>query len=133
MSQLGRFIAFEAAVALIRERGEDALLDEVEERCLAQDGLPTAKLVNHVGAIYERFTLDELSGMVARLVRPRGIDWDGEIDVIYQTVEGVHRAMPAHTGDWYFTGRYPTPGGYRVLSTSYLNWRRHVEARAYER
>lgn len=133
MSQLGRFIAFEAAVALIRERGEDALLDEVEERCLAQDGLPPAKLVNHVGAIYERFTLDELSGMVARLVRPPDIDWDGEIDVIYQTVEGVHRAMPAHTGDWYFTGRYPTPGGYRVLSTSYLNWCRHVEARAYER
>jgi amidophosphoribosyltransferase len=131
MSQLGRFIAFEAAIELLRERGDEALLDEVEERCLAQADRRPEALENHVAKIYERFTLEEISAMVARLVRPRRIDWKGRIDVIYQSVDGLRAAMPAHTGDWYFTGRYPTPGGYRVLNTSYLNWRRSVDARAY--
>ncbi|MCP3905373.1 MAG: amidophosphoribosyltransferase [Planctomycetes bacterium] len=131
MSQLQRFIAFEAAVALLMERGEEQILDEVEQRCLAQKDLPLTRMENHVAAIYDRFTLDELSAKVAQLVRPATIDWTGEIDVIYQSVEGLRHAMPAHTGDWYFTGRYPTPGGYRVLNRSYLNWRQQVDVRAY--
>ncbi|MHC5003872.1 MAG: amidophosphoribosyltransferase, partial [Planctomycetota bacterium] len=132
MSQLGRFIAFEAAVALLRERGEEELLEEVERRCLEQSTMAPERLVNHVGAIYDRFTLTELSGKIAELVRPRDIPWRGEVTVMYQTIEGLQSAMPAHTGDWYFTGRYPTPGGYRVLNTSYLNWRHKQEGRAYE-
>ncbi len=107
------------------------ILDEVEQRCLAQKDLPLTRMENHVAAIYDRFTLDELSAKVAQLVRPATIDWTGEIDVIYQSVEGLRHAMPAHTGDWYFTGRYPTPGGYRVLNRSYLNWRQQVDVRAY--
>ncbi len=131
MSKLGRFIAFEAAVALIRERGEEELLEEVERKCLEQVDRPLDKLVNHVASIYDRFSLDELSGKIAQLVRPEAITWKGPVDVIYQTVEGLHQAMPGHTGDWFFTGDYPTPGGYRVLNTSYLNWRKNVDIRAY--
>ncbi len=126
MSQLGRFIAFEAAVALLRDRGEQALLEQVEQRCEAGGA------ANHVGAIYERFTLDELSAKIAELVRPAGLPWQGEIRVIYQSVEGLHDAIPSHHGDWYFTGDYPTPGGYRVLNRSFLNWRRDSDQRAYE-
>jgi amidophosphoribosyltransferase len=131
MSQLGRFIAFEAAVSLLRERGENELLDEVERRCLEQADMPPHKMTNHVAAIYDRFTLDELSSKVAALVRPHGIPWSGPIEIIYQTVEGLRAAMPAHSGDWYFTGNYPTPGGYRVLNTSFLNWRQAQDVRAY--
>jgi amidophosphoribosyltransferase len=125
MSQLGRFIAFEAAVALLHDRGEEQLLADVEERCLAQVDKPAERQQNQVQAIYDRFTLDEISAKVAQLVRPDSITWDGPIDVIYQDVDGLRQAMPAHTGD------YPTPGGYRVLNTSYLNWRQQVDVRAY--
>ena len=131
MSRLGRFIAFEAAVALLKDRGEERLLDEVEQRCTEQADLPSERMTNHVGAIYERFTLDEIQEKVAQLVRPTNIPWTGEVRIMYQTVEGLLKAMPEHTGDWYFTGRYPTPGGYKVLNTSYLNWRSNSDDRAY--
>jgi amidophosphoribosyltransferase len=131
MSQLGRFIAFEAAVSLLVARGESALLDEVQALCEAQESLPPARMRNHVRLIYDRFTLDELSAEISRLLRPSGLSWRGEVEVVYQSVDGLHRAMPEHTGDWYFTGDYPTPGGYRVLNRAYLNWRRHNDGRAY--
>lgn len=131
MSQLGRFIAFEAAVALHHERGTARVLDEVEEKCLAQQHLPPDRMQNHVAAVYEAFTLEQLSAKVAQLVRAPTLAWQGRIDVLYQSIEGLHAAMPGYTGDWYFTGRYPTPGGYKVLNTAYLNWRRKDEGRAY--
>lgn len=134
MSQLGRFIAFEAAVALLAERGEDRLLAEVEERCIAQASLPPERMRNEVAAIYDRFTLEEIAGKVAQLIRSPRLErmgWRGEIVVVYQSIEGLRSAMPEHTGDWYFTGAYPTPGGYRVLNTAYLNWRRGDGSRAY--
>jgi amidophosphoribosyltransferase len=132
MSQLGRFIAFEAAVALLHERDEEQVLDEVEERCRAQEKFEPARMVNHVAAIYERFSLDELSNKIAELVRPRDIDWTGEVEIIYQSVDGLREAIPDPTGVWYFTGEYPTPGGYRVLNSSYLDWRAGRMGRAYE-
>lgn len=131
MSQLGRFIAFEAAVALLHENGEEALLDEVEQKCEAQKDLPSSRIVNHVSAIYDRFTLDEISERISRLIRPRDLSWTGDLQVIYQTLDGLHASMPHHTGDWYFTGAYPTPGGFRVLNNSYLQWRKHADVRAY--
>ncbi|MCZ6834195.1 MAG: amidophosphoribosyltransferase [Planctomycetota bacterium] len=131
MSQLGRFIAFEAAIALLEERGESDVLDEVEQKCLAQINLPNDKLTNQVAAIYDRFTLEELSAKIAQLVRPPNITWTGQIDVIYQTVDDLRLSMPDFTGDWYFTGNYPTPGGNRVLNTSFLNWRQRSDVRAY--
>jgi amidophosphoribosyltransferase len=135
MSQLGRFIAFEAAVGLLRDRGEESLLDEVERDCLAQADWPDERMRNHVRRIYDRFTLDELSAKVSQLVTsPRlaaEAGWHGTVEVLYQSVEGLREAMPEHRGDWYFTGDYPTPGGYRVLNAAYLNWRRGSDGRAY--
>ncbi len=134
MSQLGRFIAFEAAVALLRDRGEEGILEEVERLCVEQESLPADRMKNHVARIYEQSTLDELSAKVAHLVRSPRLErsgWQGEITIVYQTVEGLRTAMPEHRGDWYFTGEYPTPGGYRVLNRAFLNWRRGHERRAY--
>jgi amidophosphoribosyltransferase len=131
MSQLGRFIAFEAAVALLRERGMERTIEEVEARCLAQAELPADRMQNEVRALYEPFSLDELSAKVSALIRSPQLAWKGRLDVIYQSVEGLRAAMPKYTGDWYFTGNYPTPGGFRVLNTAFLNWRRGDERRAY--
>ena len=131
MSQLGRFIGFEAAVALLHERGDEALLETVEQRCRDQCDAAPGRFVNHVAAIYDQFTLEELTAKIAELVRPKSLPWQGPVEIIYQTVEGLHAAMPNHRGDWCFTGEYPTPGGYRVLNTSYLNWRQHQDVRAY--
>lgn len=131
MSQLGRFIAFEAAVTLLHDRGMSKVLDDVEDRCRADLEKPVGRMTNSVRAIYDPFSLDELSAKVADLVRPPQIPWRGEIEVIFQTVPGLRGAMPDHAGDWYFTGDYPTPGGFRVLNRSYLNWRHAVDARAY--
>ncbi|MCZ6735113.1 MAG: class II glutamine amidotransferase [Planctomycetota bacterium] len=131
MSQLGRFIAFEAAVAVLHDRGEEQLLDEVEQRCRAQAEYPQKKMVNQVAAIYDRVTLDELSAKVAQLVRSESLRWTGRVEIIYQTVQGLCAATPDHRGDWAFTGDYPTPGGYKVLNTSYLNWRAACDVRAY--
>jgi amidophosphoribosyltransferase len=131
MSQLGRFIAFEAAVALLRERGMERTIEEVEARCLAQAELPADRMQNEVRALYEPFSLEELSAKVSSLIRSPQLAWKGRLDVIYQSVEGLRAAMPRYTGDWYFTGNYPTPGGFRVLNTAFLNWRRGDERRAY--
>ena len=131
MSQLGRFIAFEAAVALLNEHGKEHILQEVEDACRAQAEEPPEKMVNHVRRIYETFTLDEISARIAKLIRSDNLEFTGDIDVVYQSVEGLQAAMPEHTGDWYFTGNYPTPGGYRVLNTAYLNWRNKDDSRAY--
>ena len=121
-----------ATLALLEERGMSDVLAEVEQRCQAQlDGRPPT-LVNYVGAVYEPFSLDELSAKIAELVRPSDLAWKGEVEIIYQSVEGLRSAIPDHEGVWYFTGEYPTPGGYRVLDRSYLNWRHACDDRAYE-
>jgi hypothetical protein len=104
----------------------------VERLCVEQADWPAERMINHVARIYDQFTLEELSQTVARLVRPQNIPWKGRIDVIYQSVDDLLTAMPEYTGDWYFTGRYPTPGGYRILNTAYLKWRRNDEGRSYE-
>jgi amidophosphoribosyltransferase len=132
MSQLGRFIAFEAAIGLTRDRGNESILDDVEARCLEQAEWEPLRMVNQVKAIYDQFTLVELSAKIAELVRPPGMEWSGRLDVVYQDVDGLRAAMPDYTGDWYFTGDYPTPGGFAVLNRAYLNWRRgEAAARAY--
>ena len=131
MSQLGRFIAFEAAVALLRERGMEQVIADTEARCLAQEDQPPERLRNEVQAIYAPFSLQELSAKVASLIRSPALAWRGRLDVVYQSVDGLRAAMPRFTGDWYFTGDYPTPGGLRVLNTAFLRWRRGDDRRAY--
>ena len=122
MSQIGKFIAFEAAVELTRDAGNDAVLDEIATICKEQEQLPVVQMENQVKVLYGQFSLKEISCKIAELVRPPDLDWNGQLDVIYQDVEGLHAAMPAYTGDWYFTGNYPTPGGNAVVNRAYLNW-----------
>ena len=129
MSEVGKFIAFEAAVELLKERGQSALLAEVYALC--RDEVARGGTVNHVRKIYEPFTPEELSAKIVQLVRPKGIEWQGEIEIIYQTIEHLHAAVPAHTGDWYFTGKYPTPGGYRVVNQAYVNYYEKAAGRSY--
>jgi len=142
MSQLGKFIAFEAAVELIKERGMTELLQEVYELCrdeiargesLDTDGSDTRPRLatNHVKKIYAPFSAEEISAKIAQLVSPPPNGWRGQIEVIFQTVENLRAAVPNHTGDWYFTGNYPTLGGYRVVNQAYLNFYEKTEARAY--
>jgi amidophosphoribosyltransferase len=129
MSELGKFIAFEAAVELLRERGQANVLEEVYRLCT--DEVAKGGSTNHVRKIYESFTPEEISAKIVERVKPQGIEWKGEIEIIFQTIENLHAAVPNHTGDWYFTGKYPTPGGYRVVNQAYINYYEKSEGRAY--
>ncbi len=122
MSQIGKFIAFEAAVTLTNEAGNAALLDEIAAKCQEQEQLPVLQIQNQVKALYEQFSLKEISTKIAELVHPKNLDWNGKLDVIYQDVDGLRAAMPEYTGDWYFTGDYPTPGGNAVVNRAFINW-----------
>jgi amidophosphoribosyltransferase len=86
---------------------------------------------NYVKEIYDQFSLKEIEKKVAELVIPTDISWNGSLEIIYQSVQGLRNALPNFQGDWYFTGDYPTPGGYHVLNTSYLNWIEGLDARSY--
>jgi len=88
-------------------------------------------IVNQVSKIYESFTADQISAKIVQLVRPTGIEWKGDIEIIFQTIENLHAAVPNHTGDWYFTGNYPTPGGYRVVNQAYLKYFEKSSGRSY--
>jgi amidophosphoribosyltransferase len=131
MSELAKFIAFEATVALLKERGQGDLLEEVYGLCRRELAEPGSNTVNHVRRIYEPFTPAEISARIVELVYPRKIEWNGPVQIIYQTVENLHAAVPNHTGDWYFTGKYPTPGGYRVVNQAYVNYFEKHEGRSY--
>ena len=134
MSELAKFIVFEAAVALHKEQGRAELLAEVYRQCrdeLRATHAPFAAGVNHVRQIYDAFTPEQISAKVVELVYPKGIDWHGSVQIIYQTIENLHAAVPGHTGDWYFTGKYPTPGGYRVVNQAYVNYFEKHEGRSY--
>lgn len=129
MSELGKFIAFEAAIELIKERGQTQLLDEVYELC--RDEVKKGGPVNHVRRIYDGFAPEEISRKIMERVRPKNSDWHGEVEIIFQTIESLHAAVPNHRGDWYFTGKYPTPGGYRVVNQAYVNFHEKSDGRSY--
>ena len=131
MSELGKFIAFEAVVALLKERGQSDLLEEVYGLCRRDLAAGAADAVNHVRRIYEPFTPAQISAKIVELVYPRNLEWSGPVQIIYQTIENLHAAVPNHTGDWYFTGKYPTPGGYRVVNQAYVNYFEQHEGRSY--
>lgn len=129
MANLGNLIAFNAAVALLRDRGMGNLIEEVYQKCKSQEGLPKEQIVNYVKEIYQSFTDDEISAKIAELLTPEEID--AEVEIIYQNVDNLHKACPNDTGDWYFTGDYPTPGGQKVVNTSYVNYIEGRNTRAY--
>lgn len=131
MSQIGKFIAFQAAVKLLKETGKSELLGEVYRLCCKQRGLPNSQLKNYVSMIYDSFTPDQISRKIAELVYPTEGAWKGEFEVVYQTVADTHKAIPTCTGDWYFTGNYPTPGGFMVLNNAFINYYENREGRSY--
>ncbi|RKX36365.1 MAG: amidophosphoribosyltransferase [Verrucomicrobia bacterium] len=131
MSELGKFIAFEATIALLKERGQEDLIKDVYHACLEQVALPPSEMRNEVRRLYDGFTADEVSAKIASLVAPTDLDWKGEVIVIYQTIENLHRALPDSTGDWYFTGHYPTPGGVRVVNQAFINYFEDSDVRSY--
>jgi len=130
MSELGKFVAFEATVALLKERGQSDLMDDVYQACRDEvaNGGGTQ---NHVRRIYEPFSPEEISKKIVERVRPQLEHWKGEIEIIFQTIEHLHAAVPHHTGDWYFTGKYPTPGGYRVVNQAFINYYEKNDGRSY--
>jgi amidophosphoribosyltransferase len=127
MSRMGDFVAFRAMIQLLKDQGKDYLLGEVYEQCqrASSDNKPT----NHVKKLYDQFTYEELSDKIADIVKPP--DMKAELKVVFQTVECLHRAIPNHSGDWYFTGNYPTPGGMQVANKSYVNYMEGRLVRAY--
>lgn len=120
MSSMGEFIAFNAAVELLRERGMDGRIDRVYAKCKAQERLPKERIVNYVKEIYEPFTDREISDRVARMVTPA--DCPSQVEVVFQTIGDLHKACPNHTGDWYFSGDYPTPGGNKLVNRAFIDW-----------
>jgi amidophosphoribosyltransferase len=131
MSELGKFIAFQAAISLIQDHGYRGLLKEVAEQCREALKTPQSKPVNYVKRVYENFTVDQISQKVAELVAPEALKEVTKVEILYQSVENLHEALPDHPGDWYFTGNYPTPGGYRVAHKAFLNFYENKDGRSY--
>ena len=129
MSRMKEFVAFRAAYQLLIERNMDDVLEETLGRCLAAIEMGTATEENYVKAIYEPFTVEEISEKIAELVKPKNLK--AQLAIVYQTVDNLNKACPNDTGDWYFTGNYPTPGGNKVVNTAFVNFMKGVEIRAY--
>ena len=129
MSKMGEFIAFKATLALHKERKTEHVIEEVYQKCKKSEELSNEESVNHVKGFYKPFTPDEISKKVAEIVRPKEIF--SEVEVIYQTIEGLHNACPNHKGDWYFTGDYPTKGGNKVANRAFINFVEGLDIRAY--
>ena len=129
MAKMGDFIAFEAAISLLKERNLNHIIEEVYQACLNQLTVPKEDVKNEVKRIYEPFTDQEISDRIATLLRPAEVN--SEVTIVFQTVDNLHKACPGHTGDWYFTGDYPTPGGNKVVNKSFINWKENRNERAY--
>ena len=129
MAKLGDFIAFQAAIALLKESGQTHIIDEVYQKCLADIEDINTPSVNHVQAIYKPFSANEISAKIAQLLRPKEIN--AEVNIIYQTIEDLHDSCPNNKGDWYFTGDYPTAGGNRVVNKSFIYYVEGRNERAY--
>ena len=129
MAKMGDFIAFEAAIQLLRDRKMDRVIKEVYEKCLEQVNLPKEQVRNFVKEIYAPFSNEEISAKIAQLLTPPTIK--AKVEIVFQTVENLHIACPDHLGDWYFTGDYPTPGGNKVVNKAFINWVEKKNERAY--
>jgi amidophosphoribosyltransferase len=129
MTKLGDFIAFNAAIELLKETRQGQVINEVYLKCKAQEKLPKEEVVNFVKEIYRPFTAEQISAKISQLVTPAACQ--AEVQLVFQTIEDLHQAIPEHTGDWYFTGNYPTPGGNKVVNRSFINYIEGRNERAY--
>jgi amidophosphoribosyltransferase len=129
MAKLSDFVAFQAAIALLKETGRESVINEVYNLSARQEGKPKEEVVNYVKKIYEPFSYEQVSQKIGELLKSK--DVNAEVKIVYQTVDNLHLACPDHLGDWYFTGNYPTPGGNKVVNTSFLNYIKGKNQRAY--
>ena len=129
MAKIGDFIAFKATIELLKESNQMHIVDAVYAKCKEQTALGNTESENFVKAIYAPFEDQQISDKVAELIQSDEVTT--KVEVIYQTVENLHKACPDHTGDWYFTGNYPTPGGNRVVNAAFINYYEGSDARAY--
>jgi len=129
MAKMGDFIAFDAAISLLKETGKENVIQDVYNKCKNQVHLPKEEIKNYVKEIYEPFSAEEISAKISQLLTPPTIN--AKVEIIYQTIENLHDACPDNLGDWYFTGNYPTPGGNRVVNRAFMNWVEGKNERAY--
>ncbi|HHZ65155.1 MAG TPA: amidophosphoribosyltransferase, partial [Flavobacteriales bacterium] len=129
MAKLGDFIAFRAAIELLKDTLQENIIDDVYDKSKLQSRLPKEEIINHVKDIYRPFTPELISAKITELLKPK--DMKAEVQIIYQTLEGLHQACPNHLGDWYFSGDYPTPGGNRVVNQAFINFMEGKNVRAY--
>jgi amidophosphoribosyltransferase len=129
MSKMKSFVAFQALVALIIEDNREDLLEKAYHDCLEEEKKPIAEMKNAIQFLYDLYEYDTISNKIAEIVTPKGII--PEIEVIYQTIEGLHEACPNNNGDWYFTGNYPTQGGVSVVNRAFINYMLKSDVRAY--
>ena len=127
MASMSEFCAFRAAIQLLKQKGKQSIIDEVYRKSKAQENLVKEEVVNYVIEIYEPFTQDEISEQIARMLTPPEVDCP--VELVYQTIDGLHLACPNHKGDWYFTGDYPTPGGNRLVNKAFINYYEGKEMR----
>jgi amidophosphoribosyltransferase len=129
MSKLKEFVAFRAMLQLLDDHGLEEKLEEIYDKCRAHEGTESFKQTNFVQELFDLFTPEQISAKIAQIVRAPEVN--AEIEVIFQTIENLHIACPNHTGDWYFTGNYPTPGGNKVVNRAFMNFMEKKEVRAY--
>ncbi len=131
MSQLEKFIAFQAVLELLKEHGKEGLIKEVYDEAKELLAGPTDKLSNPVTKLYSSFKTTEISKKISQLVTPNLPDWDGDVAIVFQKIENLHKCLRVPCGDWYFTGKYPTTGGYRVVNKAYCNFYENKNHRSY--
>ncbi len=129
MTRLDGFIAFNAAIDLLHETKQSDIIQQVYQKCKEQENLPNEEVVNFVREIYKPFTTEEISARIAKLVTPA--ECAAEVEIVFQSIENLHEACKNDTGDWYFTGNYPTPGGNKVVNASFINYIEGKSGRAY--
>jgi amidophosphoribosyltransferase len=129
MSKMGDFIAFNAVVALMKERGKENCLKELLAKCKDLQRTDQLHTENVVKQVYKQFTAEEISAKIAQLITPPGTNVP--VDVIFQSIEDLHKACPNNLGDWYFSGDYPTPGGNKVVNKAFINYMEGKNVRGY--
>lgn len=129
MANLGDLIAFRALLSLLKENNKSHLIDETYKKCKNQEGIEDRNVVNHVKELYDEFSADEISDRIGELITDSSIN--AKVKTIFQSIENLHKACPNNKGDWYFTGNYPTPGGYRVVNKAFINFYEGNKERAY--
>jgi len=129
MAILGDFVAFQAAIELLKDNNKQEVIQDVYKKCKTQINLPKEEMKNYVKEIYAPFSAEEISSKISQILKPK--DTKAEVEIIYQSIGDLHIACPNHNGDWYFTGNYPTPGGNKVVTKAFINYVEGNKKRAY--